>query len=193
MGLIYEIKINDKNDIKIKMTLTNPNCPVAGTMPESVGKSVEKLSNLNSIEVSLVWDPKWHKDLMSEEAKLALDIFSLIYNGEMKSVLSITSKATEQIKKIMSNAPDGMDSVVIGVDKSGCSGYAYKLDFGKSSDFKNFEIIDQDGAKVLIDPKATMFLLGSVMDYRQDKLASRFVFDNPNEKNTCGCGESFSI
>ena len=75
LGLIYEIKINDNNDIKIKMTLTNPNCPVAGTMPENVGKSLEKLSNLNSIEVSLVWDPKWHKDLMSEEAKLALDIF----------------------------------------------------------------------------------------------------------------------
>ena len=75
LGLIYEIKINDNNDIKIKMTLTNPNCPVAGTMPESVGKSIEKLSNLNSIDVSLVWDPKWHKDLMSEDAKLALDIF----------------------------------------------------------------------------------------------------------------------
>ena len=74
LGLIYEIKINNKNDIKIKMTLTNPNCPVAGTMPRSVGESVEKLSNLNSIEVSLVWDPKWNKDLMSEEAKLALDI-----------------------------------------------------------------------------------------------------------------------
>ena len=75
LGLIYEIKINDKNDIKIKMTLTNPNCPVAGTMPENVGKSIENLSNLSSIEVSLVWYPKWHKDLMSEEAKLALDIF----------------------------------------------------------------------------------------------------------------------
>ncbi len=75
LGLIYEIKINNKNDIKIKMTLTNPNCPVAGSMPESVGKSIEKLDNLNSIEVFLVWEPKWHKDLMSEEAKLALDIF----------------------------------------------------------------------------------------------------------------------
>ncbi len=75
LGLIYEINISDKNDIKIKMTLTNPNCPVAGTMPESVGKSIEKLSNLNSIEVSLVWHPTWNKDLMSEEAKLALDIF----------------------------------------------------------------------------------------------------------------------
>ncbi len=75
LGLIYEIKINDSNDIKIKMTLTNPNCPVAGSMPQNVGKSLETLDNLNSIEVSLVWEPKWHKDLMSEEAKLALDIF----------------------------------------------------------------------------------------------------------------------
>ena len=111
----------------------------------------------------------------------------------MNNLLSITSNATSQIKKIMINAPDGMDSVVIGVDKSGCSGYSYKLDFGDSSNLKNFEIIQQDGAKILIDPKATMFLLGSVMDYRQDKLSARFVFDNPNEKSTCGCGESFSI
>ena len=66
---------NSNNTIKIKMTLTNPNCPVAGTMPESVGKSVENIPNINSIEVSLVWDPKWNKDLMSDEAKLALDIF----------------------------------------------------------------------------------------------------------------------
>ena len=111
----------------------------------------------------------------------------------MNNLLSITTNASTQIKKILSNAPVGVDSVVIGVDKSGCSGYSYKLDFGNSSDLKNYEIIDQDGAKVLIDPKATMFLLGSIMDYRTDKLASRFVFDNPNEKNTCGCGESFSI
>ena len=75
LGLIYKIHINDNNDIKVEMTLTNPNCPVAGTMPENVGKSIEKLSNINSIEVLLVWEPKWTKELMSEEAKLALDIF----------------------------------------------------------------------------------------------------------------------
>ena len=75
LGLIYEIKITDLNDIKIKMTLTNPNCPVASIMPENVGKSLEKLENLSSIDVSLVWEPKWEKDMMSEEAKLALDIF----------------------------------------------------------------------------------------------------------------------
>ena len=111
----------------------------------------------------------------------------------MNNLLSVTSNASNQIKKILSNAPDGFDSVVIGVDKSGCSGYSYKLDFGKSSDLKNYEIINVEGAKVLIDPKATMFLLGSTMDYKTDKLSSRFIFENPNEKSTCGCGESFSI
>ena len=75
LGLIYEIKISQKNDIKIKMTLTNPNCPVAGSMPENVGKSLDKLRNIRSVEVSLIWEPKWNKDLMSEDAKLALDIF----------------------------------------------------------------------------------------------------------------------
>ena len=111
----------------------------------------------------------------------------------MNKLISITSSAADQIKKILSNAPDGMDSIVVGVDKSGCSGYSYKLDFANSSELKNFESIDKDGIKVLIDPKATMFLLGSIMDYRTDKLSTRFVFDNPNEKSSCGCGESFSV
>ena len=75
LGLIYNIEISEKNEVSISMTLTNPNCPVAGSMPESVGKSIEKLRNLNSINVSLVWEPPWNKDLMSEDAKLALDIF----------------------------------------------------------------------------------------------------------------------
>ena len=57
------------------MTLTNPNCPVAGTMPKSVGKAIETIPNISSIKVSLVWSPKWNKDMMSEDAKLALDIF----------------------------------------------------------------------------------------------------------------------
>ncbi len=74
LGLIYSIKI-DENKVAIKMTLTNPNCPVAGQMPENVGKSIEHLDGLKSIEVSLVWEPPWSKDLMSEDAKLALDIF----------------------------------------------------------------------------------------------------------------------
>ena len=74
LGLIYSIK-KMTIIILIEMTLTNPNCPVAGQMPENVGKSIEHLNGLKSIEVKLVWDPPWNKDLMSEDAKLALDIF----------------------------------------------------------------------------------------------------------------------
>tara|TARA_B100001057_G_C22568236_1_gene840091 strand:+ start:391 stop:726 length:336 start_codon:yes stop_codon:yes gene_type:complete len=111
----------------------------------------------------------------------------------MNSILTVTSNAANQINKIISDAPLGIDSVLVGVDKSGCSGYSYKLNFAKSSDLKGYEVITYDGAKILIDPKATMFLLGSIMDYKTDKLSSRFVFENPNEKSTCGCGESFNI
>ena len=74
LGLIYSIK-NSNNNVLIEMTLTNPNCPVAGQMPESVAKSIEQIYDLRSIEVKLVWKPIWSKDLMSEDAKLALDIF----------------------------------------------------------------------------------------------------------------------
>ena len=74
LGLIYSIK-NNKNNIMIEMTLTNPNCPVAGQMPKNVAKSIQQLNGLKSVEVKLVWKPTWSKDLMSEDAKLALDIF----------------------------------------------------------------------------------------------------------------------
>ena len=74
LGLIYSIRINN-NNLEIDMTLTNPNCPVAGQMPQNVGKSIQHLKGLNSIKVQLVWEPTWTKDLMSEDAKLALDIF----------------------------------------------------------------------------------------------------------------------
>ena len=75
LGLIYNINIDEKNNIDIEMTLTNPNCPVAGSMPESVGKAIATLQDISSIKVNLIWHPKWSKDMMSEDAKLALDIF----------------------------------------------------------------------------------------------------------------------
>ena len=75
LGLIYNINVDDKNNIHVEMTLTNPNCPVAGTIPENVGKAISSLDNISSIKVNLIWYPKWSKDMMSEEAKLALDIF----------------------------------------------------------------------------------------------------------------------
>ncbi len=111
----------------------------------------------------------------------------------MDNLISITNIAANQIKEILSKAPVGVDSLVIGVDKGGCSGYSYKLDFANSAEFENYESVTKNGVQVLIDPKAVLYLFGSVMDYQKDKLSSRFVFNNPNEKGTCGCGESFSF
>ena len=108
------------------------------------------------------------------------------------NLLTITDNAAEQIKKIILNSDKKCLGVTVGVDKTGCSGYAYKMDY----DFKDvdgFDIVEDKGVKIFIDPSATMFLIGSEMDYKIDKMASRFVFNNPNEKSTCGCGESFSI
>ena len=75
LGLIYNLDIDKNNNIAIKMTLTTPNCPVAGSMPESVGKAISEIDGISSIKVELVWEPKWSKDMMTEDAKLALDIF----------------------------------------------------------------------------------------------------------------------
>ena len=75
LGLIYDINLFDKNDFKIKMSLTAPGCPVAGEMPGQVANTLAKIPNIGLIEVELVWEPAWTKDRMSEDAKLALDIY----------------------------------------------------------------------------------------------------------------------
>ena len=75
LGLIYDINISGNNDIKIKMSLTAPGCPVAGEMPGQVADTIAKMDDVGLIEVELVWEPPWTKDRMSEDAKMALDIY----------------------------------------------------------------------------------------------------------------------
>ena len=111
----------------------------------------------------------------------------------MKDIITISEAAAIQIKKILSASVDDAEGIIVGVDKTGCSGYAYKLDYAKDENLENFEKIESKGVKVFIEPSATMFLIGSEMDYATDKIASRFIFNNPNEKSSCGCGESFNI
>ena len=111
----------------------------------------------------------------------------------MNNIITITKKASNQLKTIIKSAPSDIVGVLVGVDNTGCNGHSYKLDFVKKNEVENFEYVEQNNIKVFIDPKATLFLIGSEMDYSTDKLSSRFVFKNPNEKSTCGCGESFSI
>ena len=107
-------------------------------------------------------------------------------------LIKITTNAANQIKKIISQSNENCIGVKVGVDKTGCSGYAYKMDYA-FKDVDGFDIVEDKGVKVFIDPSATMFLIGSEMDYTKDKFASRFTFNNPNEKSTCGCGESFTV
>lgn len=111
----------------------------------------------------------------------------------MKDIISISDQAATQIKKILSLSPEKIEGIVVGVDKTGCSGYAYKIDYAEKDNFENCDLIETKGVKVYIKTSASMFLIGSVMDYTQDKISSRFVFNNPNEKSSCGCGESFNI
>ena len=111
----------------------------------------------------------------------------------MNNIITVSDNAIRQIKKIIAEASSIVDGVIVDVDKTGCSGYAYKLDYAKNTDPSKYEVIEKDGIKIFIEPKATMFLIGSEMDYMNDKLSSRFVFNNPNEKSSCGCGESFSV
>ena len=106
-------------------------------------------------------------------------------------ILQITDRAAEQLKKIINEASKKVLGVKVGIDKTGCSGYAYKLDYAQ--DAQGYDLIETKGVKVFIEPTAVMFLIGSEMDYTNDKLSSRFTFNNPNEKSTCGCGESFNI
>ena len=111
----------------------------------------------------------------------------------MNKLITVSENAIKQIKKIIANAETEVDGVIIDVDKSGCSGYSYKLDYAKNPDESKYEVIEKDGIKVFIEPKATMFILVSKMDYVDNGVESGFTFDNPNEKGRCGCGESFSI
>ena len=111
----------------------------------------------------------------------------------MSNILTVTDKASNQLEKIIQEAPSDTVGILLGIDKTGCNGHSYKLDFAKKNEVENLEYVERNNIKVFIDPKATIFLIGSEMDYLSDKLASRFVFKNPNEKSTCGCGESFSV
>ena len=109
-----------------------------------------------------------------------------------EKVIKLSDKAVSRIKEIMSQAENSTIGVRVGVKSGGCAGMSYVMEYAK--DVKpNEEIIEDKGVKVLIDPKAIMYLLGTEMDYKKEEFSSTFVFKNPNETERCGCGESFKI
>jgi iron-sulfur cluster assembly protein len=107
-------------------------------------------------------------------------------------LLTITEAAAKRVKTLLKERGKPSYGIRIGLKSKGCSGLVYALEFADEKGAYD-ELIEAHEVKVLIDPKAVMFILGSQMDYVENQLSSGFVFQNPNEKGRCGCGESFHV
>ena len=109
-----------------------------------------------------------------------------------KKIISLSESAANRIKEIMSSAEKKSVGVRVAVKSGGCAGMSYVMEYAKETN-PNDEVIEDRGVKVFIDPAAVMYLLGTEMDYKKEEFSSSFVFNNPNETERCGCGESFKI
>ena len=109
-----------------------------------------------------------------------------------KQIISLSENAAKKIKEIMAAAEKNSVGVRVGVKSGGCAGMSYIMEYTKEIN-PNDEVIEDKGVKVFIDSAATMYLLGTEMDYKKNDFSSSFVFNNPNETERCGCGESFKV
>ena len=107
-------------------------------------------------------------------------------------VMKLTDAAAARIKEVMAKAQGSIAGVRVGVKNGGCAGMAYTMEYATSVG-PHDEVVEDKGVRILIDPKAVMFLLGTEMDFKTDKLATQFVFNNPNQTSACGCGESVQL
>ncbi len=111
---------------------------------------------------------------------------------ERPKVVTLTDAAAARIRAIMAQKGEGVAGLKIGVKKGGCAGMEYTMSWADSVG-KFDEVVEQDGARLIIDPSAVLYLLGTEMDFKADKLSAGFVFNNPNQQSACGCGESVNL
>ena len=109
-----------------------------------------------------------------------------------KQVFTLSDRAAERVKEIIAHTKEPILGLRVGVASGGCAGMSYVMEYAKKVN-PNDEVVEDKGVKVLIDPKAIMYLLGTEMDYKKEEFKSTFVFKNPNETEKCGCGESFKV
>lgn len=107
-------------------------------------------------------------------------------------VVTLTDRAAERVQTIMSRAEKPYAGLRVGVKNGGCAGQEYVLDYAEAANPLD-EVVEDKGVRILIDPKAVLFLIGTEIDYESTQLAAKFVFRNPNETDACGCGESVTI
>jgi iron-sulfur cluster assembly protein len=110
----------------------------------------------------------------------------------MPAPVQITDNAAQRIQALIAQRGKPTAGIKVGIRTRGCSGMSYTIEYADEVG-KYDEVVEDKGVRVLIDPKAIMFLIGTQMDYVEEKLKSGFVFVNPNEKGRCGCGESFHV
>jgi len=111
---------------------------------------------------------------------------------ERPKAMRLSEAAAARIRDIIANADGKVQGVRVGVTNGGCAGMSYTMDYAEAPQpFE--EVVEDQGVKVFIDPKAIMFLIGTEMDFVREKLGSRFVFNNPNQTAACGCGESVTL
>jgi len=107
-------------------------------------------------------------------------------------VMRLSDAAAGRIRDIIGNAERPIAGIRVGVKNGGCAGMAYTMEYAEALDPRD-EVVEDKGVRLFIDPKAVLFLLGTEMDFRVDKLSAGFVFNNPNQTSACGCGESVAI
>ncbi|MGA8172113.1 MAG: iron-sulfur cluster assembly accessory protein [Methylocystis sp.] len=107
------------------------------------------------------------------------------------NVLSLSPAAADRVRGLLKAAPSPATGLRVGVEKGGCAGMSYKMALDEP--MPGDEVVEQDGARVIVDAKALLFLLGTRMDVKTDKFSSTFVFENPNQTSACGCGESVAL
>ena len=107
-------------------------------------------------------------------------------------VVTLSDAAAEKIRAIMASTDRPFAGLRVGVKNGGCAGMSYTMEYAESTQ-KFDEVVEDKGVKLLIDPKAVLFLLGTEMDFKVEKLSSTFVFNNPNQTSACGCGESVQL
>lgn len=108
------------------------------------------------------------------------------------NLITLTDAAANRVKELIARSEEPVLGLRVGVSTKGCSGMSYVVEYAKEQR-KLEDVVEDKGVKIFIDPTAVMFILGSEMDYVEDKFHSGFVFTNPNEKGRCGCGESFHV
>ena len=112
--------------------------------------------------------------------------------GLSLKVMSLSDAAANRVREVVAGSKTPIIGIRVGVKNGGCAGMSYTIEAAESVN-PGDEVVTEKGATVLVDPKAVLFLLGTEMDFKSDKFASQFVFNNPNQTSACGCGESVAL